>query len=439
MWRKILLVLLLILCFSLGAISTERSWKTDPEGQEQSATIFPLRVRVKLFPHVTSSPSCSLLLDSKVSLAAPLYLALNSFRYIYSSQYPEREGCLVRHIGPPHPGSGFASSLQFISHQFMNVVSEISPPLSELSVSGWAYGCGAGGDWDCFEPLSVKRTTTGRLADPARPCHGKKSALSPALSSAPTTVNGHRWWAHVQAYVFTPSLAQRRRLQCRLAELGIAFSCKDDTRASLLLQARMGSHYSAENILCGSPPQPTSTSDVEAGCLSVGLHVRLGDRMEHDKQLYGLNKYVAAVAALTKLGLRLCLAVVATDDADVLQLAQQALSSVLAPGARIVVLRPRVPRPDTSKTKMVEWIGQQSIDIRNNATEDMIDVIAILSETNVFVGICMSQIARMIAAIQYVKGVAVHAPVAVDKDECLSFQGHSPAIDEGWFGLKDFT
>ncbi len=366
------------------------------------------------------------------ALVAPLHGVVTVFNYMRAVQYgfPSCTSRL-RRVGPPRHGMGFAASLQLLSHEFMNVAGDPTQPTAALSLAGWAYGCGErGSDWECFEPLSPCSETQISAApeafggEPPPACHG-----------IPLAVRGPRWWALVQAYVFTPAARQQERIACRRRELGIPTLYTDTARARDIYEARVG-QLGAYGAACSdaavAEPAPPPLAP---GCLSAGIHIRLGDRMAHDVRLHGMDEYISAVAALVRKGLQLCLVIVATDDDNVLRDVRGALALVLPQKARVVIFPPRVPRPDTSATVMAAWLSEQPGLLRKNATEDIVDIIDTLSETSVFIGICMSQVARTIAALQYVKGTARHAPIGVDTAECLSFVGHSPPIEEGWLGL----
>ena len=335
--------------------------------------------------------------------------------------------------------------MQMMAHEFMNAASAVAQqPVAALSTQGWAYGCSeSGGDWACFEPLSPCGEAERAAAPPAAFEGGPGDALPAGAPSPPANLNGPRWWALMQAYVFTLSAEQRARIRCLHAALGLTFPCADGERRRGQLAARLGAPLdaAAEARAAAHAPCVAAADDAaaslfprDAGCLSVGMHVRLGDRRVHDSRLHGLDEYVAAVAALGRRGLRLCTAVVASDDEEVLGGARAMLSAVMPEGARVVILPTRVARPDATAV-MADWLSRQPVGVRRNATEDIVDIIATLSETNVFIGICMSQVARTIAALQYVYGVAAHAPIGVDTKECLEFVGHSPAIEEGWVSL----
>jgi hypothetical protein len=367
------------------------------------------------------------------ALVAPLHSIVAVFNYIRSVQRA-LPGCSsrLRRVGPSRHGMGFAASLQQLSHEFMNAVSDPTQPVAAHSVAGWAYGCSdRGSDWECFEPLSPCGEAQIAAAPPA--AFDREPPL-PACHGIPLAVRGPRWWAIVQSYVFTPAPAQLERIACRRRELGIPTLYTDTARARDIYEARVG-HLGGYGGACSSAVVAPTPPPLQPGCLSAGMHIRLGDRMAHDVRLHGMDEYVSAVAALVRKGLRLCLVIVATDDDNVLRDIRGALALVLPQEAHVVVFPPRVPRPDVSATVMAAWLSEQPGLLRKSATEDIVDIIDTLSETSVFIGICMSQVARTIAALQYVKGTARHAPIGIDTAECLSFVGHNPPIEEGWLGL----
>ena len=234
---------------------------------------------------------CALAPDS-TGLAAPQESVLATFRYVHAVQNPPRsDACSsrLRRVGPSWHGMGFAASMQMMAHEFMNAASAVAQqPVAALSTQGWAYGCSeSGGDWACFEPLSPCGEAERAAAPPAAFEGGPGDALPAGAPSPPANLNGPRWWALMQAYVFTLSAEQRARIRCLHAALGLTFPCADGERRRGQLAARLGAPLdaAAEARAAAHAPCVAAADDAaaslfprDAGCLSVGMHVRLGDR-----------------------------------------------------------------------------------------------------------------------------------------------------------------
>ena len=264
-----------------------------------------------------------------------------------------------------------------------------------------------------------------------------------------------RWgWAVAQAFMWTPTPAVRVELACARRRLGVPPPRRSARAAAApLLAARLGVDVAAAESVLAAAESATCASDTgsvlprpaDGGaldndaqpCATVALHVRVGDRRTHDASLHQLDEYVGAVRGLSR-RMRVCTVLLTTDDPAVRADGATVLTAVLPPGARVVNITPAVPPPGGADQGMASWLGSQSPPVRVAATLDVMALIDILADADVIVGLCMSQIARLAASLQYVRGAATHAPVAVDFDACKAFQ-HDVPVQEGWVSVASLN
>jgi hypothetical protein len=168
------------------------------------------------------------------------------------------------------------------------------------------------------------------------------------------------------------------------------------------------------------------------------MHVRIGDWSQHDAVTVTLDDFVAVLARLSA-RFHIAGVVVASDDSDTIDAAPGVLRSLLSPDARVTVLRPSQARAETHIGSMADQLWKAEPATRVGGTLDVIDLIDTLSSTNVFIGLCSSQLARTIASLQYLKGVAEHAPVAIERDRCAGGTQPVPVAIDGWASSADLS
>jgi hypothetical protein len=338
--------------------------------------------------------------------------------------------------------AGFAANFQRLASVAVRALASSSAPRQIVQdLSSWSYGCELGRRWDCFFEMPSPATyetaekavaSAAALlvqdAETARGLRGGPSAMitvDDMIGNTPAALAGdipdvwarrgatpRWWWSVVQLYLFRLNEAERSRMKGVLREAGLADG--DGGSAS-----------------CGS------RHDV-GQCVSVGLHVRLGDRMLHDSSLHGVDGYVDAVRRLdSKLRkdsggrTRVCCVVAASDEEEAMKSLPKKIEAAIEGKVRVHVLKSAVQRPAVATAQMAHFLSAQEAEVRRAGSQDIITVIEALSETNVLVALCMSQVGRTAAALQYAKGRAVHAPVAMDRDYCLGYP-HPFPIMEGW-------
>lgn len=344
--------------------------------------------------------------------------------------------------------AGFASNFQRLAGvAVMALRSADAPRQLVLDTRAWNYGCEQGALWECFFQEPSTPTASLKVSPAELVSQGSNSFLR--VGTAPVEVEpepgnmvitfediipdpwrhkGARWWwAVVQRYLFTLNDEQ----QARVSALHKQLRLRDEEEAAAASSSSSGRH-------AGSGKRGGGSSGSAEECSIIGMHVRLGDRLMHDNELHGTAQYVTAAVQLTQL-LRACTIVIASDDATVEKTLPGQLRAAIGPSIRVIVLPSRVQRPDSGTTQMSEYIGSSSAVTKRAGTEDILDVIATLSEAHVLVGLCMSQVARVAAALQYAHGRQRHLPVSPDRDFCVSYPGHPYPLTEGWMSMQQLA
>jgi hypothetical protein len=228
------------------------------------------------------------------------------------------------------------------------------------------------------------------------------------------------WWYAVFTYLLRLNQAERDRTSALARSLGLLPVARDANGVFSPAGGNIGGGDGGE----GEGDE----------CMQLGMHIRLGDRLVHDARLNGPELYVQA-AVLVANKMRICGVLVATDDADVPAMVLPELRRKLhLPDDAVRLLPSHVDRPDYDvkptdrRIIMGEWMAQSAKDKRIAFARDTIDVVEMLSETNVVVGLCASNVVGAIVALQYMKGRARHLPVVVDYDDCANSADRQPIV-----------
>jgi hypothetical protein len=337
--------------------------------------------------------------------------------------------------------AGFAANFQRLAAVTVRALrSTARPRVVVQDLSRWSYGCDRGKRWDCFftplSPYSYDAAMEALTATAARllPADQEsvmalRGGMEPLITEDDmmgTTsellatdipdpwaqkVTPWWWWSVVQLYLFDLNAKEKLRTE------------------KLLQQSRCEGDYDVRGLSGGGVGRRS--------CVSVGLHVRLGDRLLHDNVLHGVGAYAEAVKGIDRKlaaedgGTRVCCVIAASDDDEAMRILPSAVITALGRHVPVHVLEPQVRRPPSATAQMAHFLSSRDVAIRQAGTQDILAVIAALSETNVLVALCMSQVGRTVAALQYAKGRARLQPVAMDRDFCLSYPHPFPIL-EGW-------
>ena len=335
---------------------------------------------------------------------------------------------------PMDPATSLAASLQlgptaaptdmFPTEGFSSIVTTISASLRlaveyertlVLNAAGWAYGgdeeCSASlppmvSPWECiFLPLSRCTVEDATVAETEDAAAEARREIPPAVDSvavrrrryarkndlrARVDDTGKRWLARFSVSVPAPLAA----LQASDADWTAV------SRAYLHAQLTSSTHAALATYQIPTLSAPASPAE-----LSIGMHVRTGDRGGGGRDLSTTWSTYASLAMRIAVASGARVLVIATDDDDAEWIAAAAAALPVPPPSFSVYLVPRRVARFDAWQPMAEQLGRRP-HLRANATLDVIAAVEALGRCTFLIGRGDSTLMRLAASLSRARGCA---------------------------------